>query len=93
MSEEQPATEPAADTQKAQTKDQKTKDKYGGDADKFNIAECSNIKDGPVKDRKVTDFLCLIVFLVFLGCMGACTLYGFKKGNVAKYIAPLDRSG
>ena len=79
--------------EKAQTKDQKKKDKYGGDADAFSISECSNIKDGPVKERRVTDFLCLILFLVFLGAMMACTLYGFKKGDVARYVSPLDRDG
>ena len=76
--------------QAAKTKDEKKKDKYGEHVDGYNIKDCSKIVDGPVMERNCTDFFCLIVFLVFLGTMIACTLYGFKKGDVEKYIAPLD---
>jgi len=92
MSDAEPAAVDNVPT-KEQSKDQKKKDKYGGDADAFSVAECSSIKDGPVKERRVTDLLCLVVFLAFLGAMMACTLYGFKKGDVQRYISPLDRDG
>jgi hypothetical protein len=42
-------------------------------------------------DRKCTDILCLAVFLAFLGCMMAATMYGYKKGDPDMYMAPLDR--
>mgnify|MGYP006893281288 CR=1 FL=1 len=75
---------------KEMSKDDKKKDKYQQDMDGFTIAGNSNIKDGVVKERRVTDFMCLILFLVFIGAMAACTLFGFKNGDVDKYIAPLD---
>lgn len=80
----------AQQPQKAQTRDEKKLAKYDEDMKGFSVANNSNITDGCVKERRVTDFGCLVVFLVFLGAMIGCTLYGFKKGDVAKYIAPLD---
>jgi hypothetical protein len=74
----------------AMTADEKKKDKYGDDVGKFNISDCSKIKNGPVMERNPTDFFCLLVFLAFFGTMIAATIYGFKKGDVEKYIAPLD---
>lgn len=68
-------------------------DKYGEDSSNFNVKDASNITaDGAVKDRSVTDLLCLIVFLVFIGFMMAGTIYGYKKGDPDKYMAPLDHN-
>lgn len=76
---------------KEMTKEQRKVEKYDEHTKGFSVKDCSHIKDGIVKERKVTDFLCLVLFLAFFGTMGACTMYGFKKGDVEKYIAPLDR--
>jgi len=63
--------------------------KYQEDLDGFKV---EGIVDGPKRDRKVTDFGCLILFIVFLITMVACTIYGFRKGDVSKFIASIDRN-
>ena len=51
------------------------------------------IARGPTeKNRRCTDLLCCIVFLAFLGGMGAATIYGYVNGNPGKLIAPIDGS-
>jgi hypothetical protein len=77
---------------KDMTKEQRKQEKYSAHTEGFSVKECSNITDGVVRERKVTDFFCLVLFLAFFGAMGACTMYGFKKGDVEKYVAPLDRN-
>lgn len=40
--------------------------------------------------RGCNDLLCFVLFITFLGSMGFLTYYGYKHGNVAKLVAPLD---
>lgn len=50
----------------------------------------SGIDGGIVKDRKMTDFLFLVLFIAFVCAMGYLTAYGLKHGKVEKLMAPLD---
>ena len=45
------------------------------------------------KDRKCTDFLCLLVFLAFVASLFACAFYGIKHGDPKRMIAPYDGDG
>jgi choline transporter-like protein 2/4/5 len=72
------------------TKDQKKLAKYDEHMQGFSVANNSNIRDGVAKERSVTDFFCLIVFAVFFAAMMGATLYGFKKGDVPRMMAPID---
>lgn len=49
--------------------------------------------DGIQRSRGCTDCFCVLVFFAFVAAMGACTVYGFKNGNVAKITAPIDADG
>lgn len=42
------------------------------------------------RDRKCQDGFCLVVFLLFLGAMLGCTIYGIANGDVPKMMAPYD---
>ena len=65
----------------------KLKDRnYKGDD--FNVNP--ELGKGPFQNRRCTDMLCCILFTVFLGGMGFCTLYGFSNGNPGMLIAPID---
>lgn len=83
--------EPQPTNNKAMTRDQKKMAKYGDDVGNFSVADNSNITDGAVQDRRCTDIFCLGFFLVFLVAMLSLTLYGYKKGDIQKYIAPIDK--
>lgn len=48
---------------------------------------------GPVKDRKCTDVLCLILFLGCLGFSGYSSVYGFANGQPEKLFKLADTSG
>jgi solute carrier family 44 protein 1 (choline transporter-like protein)/choline transporter-like protein 2/4/5 len=76
--------------QQPQSRNDKKLAKYGDDMANFTVANNSNITEGVVKERKVTDFGCLILFLGLFVTMAMCTVYGFKKGDVPKYLAPID---
>ena len=77
---------------KALTKDQKKLNKYGDDLKGYSVSSTTpGIGDGSVvKERKVTDIICLMIFGVFLVAMLTCTILGFKYGDVEKYLAPFD---
>jgi len=75
------------------SKNDKKKDKYGGDMDDFSISKNSKITDGIVKERGCTDVICLGVFIVFLVGMFSITSYAFAEGDVTKYLAPVDGNG
>ena len=42
------------------------------------------------KSRRCTDFLCCILFVAFIGCMAAATIYGYINGHPGEFIAPID---
>ena len=49
--------------------------------------------DGPDQNRKCTDILCLVLFLVFIGVMVYISIVAFTTGN-PKYLAyPFDSEG
>jgi len=66
------------------------KGKYDSDINNFSAKEKG--LDGVKRDRGCTDILCLIVFLGTIVAMGYCTIYGYKHGQVAKFVAPLDKN-
>jgi hypothetical protein len=74
------------------TKDEKKLGKYGDDLKGYTVASTTpGIGDGSVvAERKVTDVLCLGIFGAFLIAMLTCTCLGFKYGDVAKLVAPID---
>ena len=54
----------------------------------FNVKP--ELGHGPFNNRRCTDMLCCLLFLVFLGGMGFCTYWGYANGNPGKLIAPID---
>ena len=60
-------------------------DKYKDDIDGFK----SDL-DGIQRSRGCTDCLCVLIFFAFITAMGACTVYGFKNGQVNRLTAPID---
>ncbi|CDW78517.1 UNKNOWN [Stylonychia lemnae] len=60
-------------------------------AEDFNIAQ--HLDNGPAKDRKCTDVLFYILFVLFLISMMGCSIYGYKNGQPGKLFAPLDSDG
>ena len=89
--EEYQQVENQAANKKEMTRNQKKLEKYGDDVNNFSVADSSNITDGAVTERRCTDVFCLGFFLVFLVAMLSLTLYGYKKGDIQKYIAPIDK--
>ena len=51
------------------------------------------VKDGPVVDRRCTDILFYLVFLIFLGGMIGASIYGYLYGQPSKLFAPIDSDG
>lgn len=49
--------------------------------------------NGPVENRKCTDFLCCIIFFVFLVTWGICGYAGFVEGNPKLLTYPFDHGG
>jgi hypothetical protein len=72
------------------TRAEKKKLKYKGHIDKFSCKEASRIDGGVIKGRKCTDVLCLIIFFVFIGCMGAIIAHCITSGNLELAISPID---
>ena len=54
----------------------------------FNVKP--ELGQGPFNERRCTDVLCCIIFMVFLTGMGFCTSYGYAEGNPLKLVAPID---
>lgn len=80
---------PGEEQQKKQTKQEKKLAKYKDDMDAITLDKDA-YANGINQNRSCTDFFCLIVFLVFLGAMGAVTMYSVSQGNVDKMVAPID---
>jgi len=72
------------------TKQDKMNDKYGDKVKDYSVDP--KMADGPVKERGCTDVICLGVFIIFLVGMFSVTSYCFAEGDVAKYLAPVDKN-
>lgn len=48
---------------------------------------------GIKRERGCTDIFCLILFWLFIGCMGYATMYGYKNGEINKLTAPINADG
>ncbi|KAF5300796.1 hypothetical protein FQR65_LT09099 [Abscondita terminalis] len=48
---------------------------------------------GPLRYRSCTDVLCLMLFLVFIGCWIGIGLFAFVRGNPSVTFAPKDSQG
>jgi hypothetical protein len=69
----------------------KKKDKYADALNDFSVKNSGCSDESPLnKDRKCQDPICLILFLIFLGAMLGCTIYGISNGDVKKMMAPYD---
>lgn len=73
-----------------QSNSDRKRDKYSDAVGNFSVKGNSDIEDGLVQNRWCTDFLMLIIFLVFLSSMGYLTYYGKMNGDVEKLVAPVD---
>ena len=51
------------------------------------------ITSGPLANRKCTDLLCLLIFLVACGGMGYIGNYAYQNGDPARIMAPMDSDG
>ena len=51
------------------------------------------LRHGPVVERRCTDILCCILFLVFLVAMFGIGVYGFQHGDPKLVLYPYDSSG
>ena len=57
----------------------------------FNIKK--ELVGGPFNERKCTDGICCVIFLVFLIGMGYLTGYGIMNGHPDRLLSPIDGSG
>ena len=65
----------------------KLKDRsYRGDDFKVN----KKLSAGPFSERRCTDVLCCLLFVVALGGMVTCAYYGIANGKPRNLIAPID---
>lgn len=49
--------------------------------------------NGPSEDRRCTDIICYLTWLIFLGAMIGCSVYGYINGSPGKLLSPLDADG
>ena len=73
------------DENKPKTRQEHYKEKYGD-----GYAEGLNKETGINFDRGCTDFLCVVIFLVFVSCMFAVAIFGLIKGEPSRLFAPYD---
>jgi hypothetical protein len=51
------------------------------------------LKEGPIKQRKCTDCLFIIVFALFFGMMIGITTFAYKNQQFDEFLAPIDAAG
>jgi hypothetical protein len=59
--------------------DDKVRAKYGDHAESYSAAE-AGLGNGIVRERKITDCICLLTFVGFIFAMGYLTNYSLKHG-------------
>jgi len=47
----------------------------------------------PTQDRKCTDIICALLFIIFTGASIYAAFYGFSNGDLTNIIPPYDSSG
>ena len=60
-------------------------------ADDYEIDE--RLENGPLQDRRCTDIICWIIFIVFAAAVVAISIYGYFNGNPYKLFSGLDGDG
>jgi len=80
--DEKPAED---DADKPKTRQDHYKEKYGD-----SYAEGLDKEKGMAFERGCTDFLCVVIFLVFISCMFAVAIFGLIKGEPGRLFAPYD---
>ena len=45
------------------------------------------------KERKCTDVFCLVLFILYLGAMAACSIYGISLGGAERLLYGMDSYG
>jgi hypothetical protein len=89
--------EPAAEEAPKSKREERLEHYQNKHKDKGNFDD--NLKNGKGEedvfkvinfDRGCTDFLCVVVFLVFVSCMFAVAFYGLIKGEPTRLFAPYD---
>ena len=51
------------------------------------------LERGPLKDRRCTDILCLLIFFCTLGFAGYVFVYALEEGDPQRVMAPYDSDG
>ena len=51
------------------------------------------LRDGPMTDRKCTDCLFALIFIIFLGGYAATVQYGFVNGQPDQLFRPVNGDG
>jgi choline transporter-like protein 2/4/5 len=49
--------------------------------------------NGPLKNRSCTDIICLLLFLIFIGCWAGIAIYAFTSGDPYTLLVPRDSAG
>jgi hypothetical protein len=67
---------------------------YGPCSKEYNLANSPVLRDGMAYEkRKVTDIMCLVIFVTVVASMIGFSTYGFLFGNAAKVLGGLDGAG
>ena len=66
-------------------------ERYAAKAENFTLKGQTQVQEGIVKDRKMTDVFCLFLFIAFLITMVATTFWSISKGQIEKVLAPYDK--
>ena len=64
---------------------------YDHKEDEYQVDE--RLNNGPLLDRSCTDFLCTLLFMLFIGGFVVVAVFGFKHGDPKALFAPLDADG
>ena len=51
------------------------------------------LEGGPLRNRKCTDCLFLVLFLAFAGAMGYVSMFAYKNGKPEELLSPVDYDG
>merc|ERR1719352_1863522 len=60
---------------------------------KFEKGGDRDVSEGPLKNRRCTDVLCIFLFLAHLAAYGFVTVLGVQDGNPEKLFRPRDYNG